>query len=127
MGTTLVSLDADPDVMRFATGGVLHDQTENEVLPAFLGHGSALRHLPASAARAALAPGEATGLGELSGLPPAVDGPCARGQLWRRALAGPGPDQGSEVRAAVRYRHYDGQYWRSQTVQAALRPSACSS
>ena len=38
MRTTLVSLDADPDVMRFGTGGVLHDQIENEVLPAFLGY-----------------------------------------------------------------------------------------
>ena len=34
----LVSLDADPDVMRFVTGGVptSRDEIENEVLPAFL-------------------------------------------------------------------------------------------
>jgi hypothetical protein len=38
-----------------------------------------------------------------------------------------GRDQGSEVRAAARYWHYADQYWLSQTVQAALRPSACSS
>ena len=36
----LVSLDADSDVMRFATGGVptSRDQIENDVLPAFLGY-----------------------------------------------------------------------------------------
>jgi RimJ/RimL family protein N-acetyltransferase len=36
----LVSLDADPDVMRFVTGGVptSRDEIENEVLPAFLGY-----------------------------------------------------------------------------------------
>ena len=36
----LVSLDADPDVMRFITGGVptSRDEIENEVLPAFLGY-----------------------------------------------------------------------------------------
>ena len=36
----LVSLDADPHVMRFVTGGVptSRDQIENEVLPAFLGY-----------------------------------------------------------------------------------------
>jgi RimJ/RimL family protein N-acetyltransferase len=36
----LVSLDADPDVMRFVTGGVptSRDQVENEFLPAFLGY-----------------------------------------------------------------------------------------
>jgi FRG domain len=34
---------------------------------------------------------------------------------------------GSEVRAAARYWPYAGRYWLSQTVQAALRPSACSS
>ncbi len=45
----------------------------------------------------------------------------------RRALAGPRPGQGSEVRAAVRSWHYAGLYLLSQTVQAALRPSACSS
>jgi hypothetical protein len=73
------------------------------------------------------APGEATGLGQISGLPDGSRWPCVRGQLRRRALACPGPDQGSEVRAAVRYWHYAGQYWLSQTVQAALRPSACSS
>jgi len=36
----LVSLDADPDVMRFVTGGVptSRDEIQNEVLPAFLGY-----------------------------------------------------------------------------------------
>jgi RimJ/RimL family protein N-acetyltransferase len=36
----LVNLDADPDVMRFITGGVptSRDEIENEVLPAFLGY-----------------------------------------------------------------------------------------
>jgi RimJ/RimL family protein N-acetyltransferase len=36
----LVSLDADPDVMRFVTGGVAtsREEIENEVLPAFLGY-----------------------------------------------------------------------------------------
>jgi RimJ/RimL family protein N-acetyltransferase len=36
----LVSLDADPDVMRFVTGGLptSRDEIENEVLPAFLGY-----------------------------------------------------------------------------------------
>jgi len=36
----LVSLDADPDVMRFVTGGVptSRGRIENEVLPAFLGY-----------------------------------------------------------------------------------------
>jgi RimJ/RimL family protein N-acetyltransferase len=36
----LVSLDADPDVMRFVTGGVptSRDEIQNEVLPAFLSH-----------------------------------------------------------------------------------------
>jgi RimJ/RimL family protein N-acetyltransferase len=36
----LVNLDADPDVMRFVTGGVptSRDEIENEVLPAFLGY-----------------------------------------------------------------------------------------
>jgi hypothetical protein len=36
----LVSLDADPDVVRFVTGGVptSRDEIENEVLPAFLGY-----------------------------------------------------------------------------------------
>jgi len=36
----LVDLDADPDVMRFVTGGVptSRDEIENEVLPAFLGY-----------------------------------------------------------------------------------------
>ncbi len=36
----LVDLDADPDVMRFITGGVptSRDEIENEVLPAFLGY-----------------------------------------------------------------------------------------
>jgi RimJ/RimL family protein N-acetyltransferase len=36
----LVSLDADPDVMRFVTGGAptSREQIENEVLPAFLGY-----------------------------------------------------------------------------------------
>jgi RimJ/RimL family protein N-acetyltransferase len=36
----LVSLDADPDVMRFVTGGVptSREEIENEVLPTFLGY-----------------------------------------------------------------------------------------
>ena len=36
----LVSLDADPEVMRYVTGGVptSRDEIENEVLPAFLGY-----------------------------------------------------------------------------------------
>jgi RimJ/RimL family protein N-acetyltransferase len=36
----LVDLDADPDVMRFVTGGrpTSRDEIENEVLPAFLGY-----------------------------------------------------------------------------------------
>ena len=36
----LESLDADPDVMRFVTGGVptSRDEIENEVLPAFLSY-----------------------------------------------------------------------------------------
>ena len=36
----LVRLDADPDVMRYVTGGVptSRDQIENDVLPAFLGY-----------------------------------------------------------------------------------------
>jgi RimJ/RimL family protein N-acetyltransferase len=36
----LVDLDADPDVMRFVTGGVptSREEIENEVLPAFLGY-----------------------------------------------------------------------------------------
>jgi RimJ/RimL family protein N-acetyltransferase len=36
----LVSLDADPDVMRFVTGGIAtsREEIENEVLPAFLGY-----------------------------------------------------------------------------------------
>src|SRR5215471_6561400 len=36
----LVNLDADPDVMRYVTGGVptFRDEIENEVLPAFLGY-----------------------------------------------------------------------------------------
>ena len=40
MRMDLVSLDADPDVMRFVTGGVptSRDEIENEVLPAFLGY-----------------------------------------------------------------------------------------
>jgi len=36
----LVNLDADPDVMRFVTGGIptSREEIENEVLPAFLGY-----------------------------------------------------------------------------------------
>ena len=36
----LVNLDADPDAMRFVTGGMPtpRDEIENEVLPAFLGY-----------------------------------------------------------------------------------------
>ena len=36
----LVSLDADPDVMRFVTGGMStsREEIENEFLPAFLGY-----------------------------------------------------------------------------------------
>jgi RimJ/RimL family protein N-acetyltransferase len=36
----LVNLDADPDVMRFVTGGVpsSREEIENEFLPAFLGY-----------------------------------------------------------------------------------------
>jgi len=36
----LVSLDADPDVMRFVTGGIptAREQIETEILPAFLGY-----------------------------------------------------------------------------------------
>jgi RimJ/RimL family protein N-acetyltransferase len=36
----LVSLDADPDVMRFVTSGVAtsREEVENEILPAFLGY-----------------------------------------------------------------------------------------
>ena len=36
----LVSLDADPDVMRFVTGGIStsREEIENDVLPAFLGY-----------------------------------------------------------------------------------------
>jgi RimJ/RimL family protein N-acetyltransferase len=36
----LVSLDADPDVMRYITGGIptSREEIENEVLPAFLGY-----------------------------------------------------------------------------------------
>lgn len=36
----LVSLDADPDVMHFVTGGIptTRDEIENEILPAFLGY-----------------------------------------------------------------------------------------
>jgi len=36
----LVSLDADPDVMRFITGGIAtaRDEIENEILPGFLGY-----------------------------------------------------------------------------------------
>jgi RimJ/RimL family protein N-acetyltransferase len=36
----LVSLDADPDVMRFVTGGIptTRDEIESEILPAFLGY-----------------------------------------------------------------------------------------
>jgi RimJ/RimL family protein N-acetyltransferase len=36
----LVSLDADPDVMRFVTGGIptTRDEIETEILPAFLGY-----------------------------------------------------------------------------------------
>jgi RimJ/RimL family protein N-acetyltransferase len=36
----LVSLDADPDVMRYVTGGIptSREEIENEVLPAFLGY-----------------------------------------------------------------------------------------
>src|SRR5690348_15996198 len=36
----LVSLDADPDVMHFVTGGILttRDEIETEILPAFLGY-----------------------------------------------------------------------------------------
>jgi RimJ/RimL family protein N-acetyltransferase len=36
----LVSLNADPDVMRFLTGGIPtgRDEIENELLPAFLGY-----------------------------------------------------------------------------------------
>ena len=36
----LVSLDADPDVMRFVTGGIptSREEIQNEVLPAFLGY-----------------------------------------------------------------------------------------
>jgi RimJ/RimL family protein N-acetyltransferase len=36
----LVSLDADPDVMRFVTGGIptSREEIENEFLPAFLGY-----------------------------------------------------------------------------------------
>jgi RimJ/RimL family protein N-acetyltransferase len=36
----LVGLDADPDVMRFVTGGIptSRDEIENEFLPAFLGY-----------------------------------------------------------------------------------------
>ena len=37
---SLVSLDADPDVMRFVTGGIptSREEIENEILPAFLGY-----------------------------------------------------------------------------------------
>jgi RimJ/RimL family protein N-acetyltransferase len=36
----LVSLDADPDVMHFVTGGIptARDEIENEILPGFLGY-----------------------------------------------------------------------------------------
>ena len=36
----LVSLDADPDVMHFVTGGIptTRDEIETEILPAFLGY-----------------------------------------------------------------------------------------
>jgi RimJ/RimL family protein N-acetyltransferase len=36
----LVSLDADPDVMRFVTGGIptTRDEIESEILPAFFGY-----------------------------------------------------------------------------------------
>lgn len=36
----LVNLDADPDVMRFVTGGIptSREEIQNEVLPAFLGY-----------------------------------------------------------------------------------------
>jgi RimJ/RimL family protein N-acetyltransferase len=36
----LVSLDADPDVMHFVTGGIptTREQIETEILPAFLGY-----------------------------------------------------------------------------------------
>jgi RimJ/RimL family protein N-acetyltransferase len=36
----LVTLDADPDVMQFVTGGIptSRDEIENEILPAFLGY-----------------------------------------------------------------------------------------
>ena len=72
-------------------------------------------------------PGEATGLGQLSGLLPAVDG------LVYAVSYGAGRwlvrDETKDQRFGLRFRywHYAGQYWLSQTVQAALRPSACSS
>ena len=58
-------------------------------------------------------PGKPRGLGTL---PP---GGALGRQAAATAVIGHGP--------AVRYRHYVGQYWLSQTVQTALRPAACSS
>jgi hypothetical protein len=65
--------------------------------------GSALRHLPASAGWPdGAGPGEATGLGQFSGLLPAVDGlvyavSCGAGRWLVRDQG----SQGSEVQAAV--------------------------
>jgi len=90
-------------------------------------HGSALQHLTTRVGWPGRpGPGEATGLGQLSGLLPAGD------LLMYTVSAVPGAgwsgrEEGSEIGAAARYWPYAGQYWPSQTVQAALRPSACSS
>ena len=91
-------------------------------------YGGALRHLPARVGWAAGGrPGEATGLGQLCGLLPTVDGLVyAVSYGARRWLV---RDEIKDQRFTLRFAsgpHAD-QYWPSQTVQTALRPSACSS
>ena len=82
---------------------------------------------PASAARVAQAPGEATGLGQLSGLLAAVDGlVCTVGHGDGRWLV---QDQPKDQRFGLRFATgiAASKYWLSQTIASSIRPSACSS
>ena len=87
----LVSLDADPDVMRFVTGGVptSRDQVENEFLPAFLGYYQRYEGFGFWAA-AEKATGEFVGWFHFRPGPDAVPGEVDLGYRLRKAAWGKG-------------------------------------
>jgi RimJ/RimL family protein N-acetyltransferase len=87
----LVSLDADPDVMRFVTGGVptSRDQIENEFLPAFLGYYQRYEGFGFWAA-VEKATGEFLGWFHLRPGPDAVPGEVDLGYRLRKAAWGKG-------------------------------------